>query len=175
MGIRNPGFVALAGAGLALAVAGPALVGCGGGVDGGGGDGELTEAVARAGEVTGEDRGVASGVPDIPAHPGGGATTPDPVDRDEIVAICDQYRKALRGRWDDSRTREGVRGLELASASARAWQHDLADGDPDTALAASHGVVAAATDLQLEGECEALASLVAIADAMKAAPSSLQR
>ena len=143
--------------------------------------GELTELVARAGEVTGPNaaRRIAGGVDaaEDPAatEPPTGEPAPEPATTGELTALCGVYRKALRNRWDDSRARQEVHGLELTTDTARRWQSALAAGDVDTALAASRAVVAAADAAKLGAECEALAGLVDIADAMKAAPESFRR
>jgi hypothetical protein len=155
-------------------LAGFLLTGCGSSAGTGDGSGELTELVARAGEVTGAER---TAVP--PGEPAAAAVEEaDQVaaaTRGEVTAICGLYRSALSGRWDDQRTREAVRALDLTTATARGWRDVLAGDDVNAALDASRAVVAAGATLQVGSDCEALGSLVAIADAMKDAPLSLQR
>ncbi|MDP7114054.1 MAG: hypothetical protein QGH45_18935 [Myxococcota bacterium] len=155
-------------------IAGLLLAGCGGSAGGGEGSGELTELVGRAGEVTGAERtavtpGAATADGAVEAEAPAAAT------RGEVGAICGVYRRALSGRWDDQRTREAVRALDLTTATARGWGEILASDDVDASLDASREVVAAGATLQVGSDCEALGSLVAIADAMKDAPRSLQR
>ena len=97
-----------------------------------------------------------------------------PATDDEIKDICKVYRKALRGRWDDERTRGEIRGLTLASAVAIGWRGELISGDSVRALDASRAVVTAAEEQGLKGICEPLAGLVALAEAMHAADQSLR-
>ncbi len=170
------GFRTLCGAAGLLALVGTSWACGGGAADTSGTSGELTELVERAGEVTGPDR------PSAPegASPGGdaaGAADPETAQatRGEVSSICGVYRRALTGRWDDQRTREEIRGLELASATAHGWREALAGEDTAAALDASREVVTAGESLQVGSDCDALGSLVAIADAMKDAPGSLQR
>lgn len=154
---------------------------CGGGADAGEGEGEgeLTEMVARAGDLSAD--GGDAGAPEGEQATSGGTKAAgtgeetDPATKEEVAALCTLYRKALRGRWDDGRTREEVRGLELSSARALAWRSDLSDGDVDTALDASREVVAAGLAFQLTSECEPLRALVSTADDIREAPDSLKR
>ena len=97
------------------------------------------------------------------------ATNPsetEPSQDDEQATAAD----ALRSRWDDQRTREAVRGLSLSTDVASGWQQQLTDGDADQALSASRAVVDAARLQDLSSTCEALASLVAVAESMQDAP-----
>jgi len=146
--------------------------GCAG--DPGEAGGELTEMVARAGDFT---DGSGAETPGATAAEDGAAASEDlgEATRDEVAALCTLYRKALRGRWDDGRTRGEVRGLELTTPRARGWQTDLAEGDVNVAREASRAVVEAGLGFQLTSECEPLRALVATADDIKAAPGSLQR
>ena len=98
------------------------------------------------------------------------AAEPTPASASEIAEICRVYRDALRSRWDDQRTREAVRGLSLSTDVASGWQQQLTDGDADQALSASRAVVDAARLQDLSSTCEALASLVAVAESMQDAP-----
>ncbi len=155
------------------------------------GDGERSELAALV-EQAGEARAAADGAsPTAAGEDGAEATARDatpaaagedgtaladeeePASRDDVAALCRVYRKALRERWDDERTREQVLSLQLETAAARAWQETLGTGDADEALAASRLVVLAAEDLDLHRPCEPLASLVSLADAMRAAARSL--
>ncbi len=127
--------------------------------------------------------------------PAGGTGTPQPASADEAVEteataavpppaaeataqeikdICKVYRKALRGRWDDERTRGEIRGLSLSSAAAASWREELVSGDPTRALDASRAVVTSAGEQGLGGICEPLAGLVALAEAMQSADSALR-
>lgn len=98
-----------------------------------------------------------------------------PATRQEIASLCKLYRKALRSRWDDARTRQEVGALELSTSTAMDWQRDLTGGDVDVALAASRELVTAAVAADLTAECEPLLSLVTLSEAMQAAPGALQR
>ena len=98
------------------------------------------------------------------------AEEPTPASAEEIADICRAYRKALRSRWDDQRTRQEVRGLELQADEAIAWQVELASGDTRRALAATRAVVAAAEQHDLTSACEPLASLVRVAETMMDVP-----
>lgn len=152
---------------------------CGGGADPGEGGGELTEMVARAGDLSAEggDAGALEGGQAASGGTEAAEVTEEtnPATKEEVAALCTLYRKALRGRWDDGRTREEVRGLELSSARALAWRSDLSDGDVDTALDASREVVEAGLAFQLTSECEPLRALVSTADDIREAPDSLKR
>ena len=89
---------------------------------------------------------------------------------EEVASICRVYRTALRGRWDDQRTREEIRGLPLHSAMATAWQSDLVEGAAARSLAASRAVVDAARQQDLVSACEPLEGLVSLAESMQSAP-----
>jgi len=98
-----------------------------------------------------------------------------PATADEVAAICRAYRRALRSHWDDQRTRQEVRGLELQSDEAVAWQVELASGDSGRALAATRAVVASSERHELESACEPLASLVQVAETMMDVPDARGR
>ncbi len=92
----------------------------------------------------------------------------------EVADICRVYRAALRGRWDDQRTREEVRVLDLTSDAARVWQADLVEGGAERSLAASRSVVDAAQQLGQISACEPLAGLVSLAESMQGAPDTFE-